>query len=201
VSESVGTVVRAELYRPDGRPIVGVGSFDNPSEFPDQGRFGNESGAYNFVAEAAEVAVDPATGAVEVLELAAVVDCGTVLNPPLAEGQVEGAIAQGLGMALTERFDWRDGAPTRPDFSDYKLTTAGVMPRLHVEFADSYEPTGPFGAKGVGEIALDPVPSIIASAVADAVGVRIHELPITAEKIYWGLRRAEADAAREGGPR
>ncbi|MFJ9536021.1 xanthine dehydrogenase family protein molybdopterin-binding subunit [Streptomyces sp. NPDC101225] len=192
VSAPVGVVVRAELYRPNGMPIVGIGSFDNPSEFPDQSRYGNESGAYNFVAEAAEVEVDPATGAVTVLELAAVVDCGTVLNPPLAEGQVEGAVAQGLGMALTERFDWRDGAPTHANFSDYKLPTANVMPKLHVEFADSYEPTGPFGAKGVGEIALDPVPSIIASAVADAVGVRVHELPVTAEKIFWGMQEGEA---------
>ncbi|GHJ41714.1 xanthine dehydrogenase family protein molybdopterin-binding subunit [Streptomyces sp. TS71-3] len=198
VSAPVGAVVRAELYRPGGEPIVGVGSFDNPSEFPDQSRYGNESGAYNFVAEAAEVEVDEATGAVRVLELAAVVDCGTVLNPPLAEGQVEGAIAQGLGMAVTERFDWQQGAPTRPNFSDYKLPTAGVMPKLHIEFADSYEPTGPFGAKGVGEIALDPVPSIIASAVADAVGVRVHELPITAEKIYWGMRDGERPAAEPG---
>jgi CO/xanthine dehydrogenase Mo-binding subunit len=191
----VGAAVRAELYRPNGEPIVGVGSFDNPSEFPDQLRYGNESGAYNFVAEAAEVEVDPATGAITVLELAAVVDCGTVLNPPLAEGQVEGAIAQGLGMAVTERFDWADGAPTRPNFVDYKPPTAAVMPRLHVEFADSYEPTGPFGAKGVGEIALDPVPSLVASAVADAVGVRIHELPITAEKVFWGMRSGPGPVA------
>jgi CO/xanthine dehydrogenase Mo-binding subunit len=194
----VGVVVRAELYRPNGEPIVGVGSFDNPSEFPDEVRYGNESGAYNFVAEAAEVEVDPATGAITVVELAAAVDCGTVLNPPLAQGQVEGAIAQGIGMAITERFDWDGGAPTRPNFVDYKLPTAGIMPRLHVEFADSYEPTGPFGAKGVGEIALDPVPSIIASAVADAVGVRIHELPITAEKIFWGMQQSVTPAS--GGP-
>lgn len=194
----VGVVVRAELYRPNGEPIVGLGSFDNPSEFPDGARYGNESGAYNFAAEAAEVEVDPATGAVTVLELAAVVDCGTVLNPPLAEGQVEGAIAQGIGMALTERFDWAGGAPTRPNFVDYKLPTSQIMPRLHVEFADSYEPTGPFGAKGVGEIALDPVASIVASAVADAVGVRVHELPITAEKIFWGIRTAHGQGDPPG---
>jgi CO/xanthine dehydrogenase Mo-binding subunit len=98
-------------------------------------------------------------------------------------------------MAVTERFDWADGAPTRPNFVDYKPPTAAVMPRLHVEFADSYEPTGPFGAKGVGEIALDPVPSLVASAVADAVGVRIHELPITAEKVFWGMRSGPGPVA------
>ncbi|MEP9382984.1 xanthine dehydrogenase family protein molybdopterin-binding subunit [Nocardioides sp. KR10-350] len=186
----VGTIARAALYQPGGEPIVGLGSFDNPSEFPDEVRYGNESGAYNFVAEAAEVEVDPDTGAITVHEVAAVVDCGTVLNPPLAEGQVEGAIAQGLGMALTERFHWADGAPEDPTFSAYKIPTAGMMPKLHVQFADSYEPTGPFGAKGVGEIALDPIPAIISSAIADAVGVRVTELPITAEKIFWSLHPA-----------
>jgi CO/xanthine dehydrogenase Mo-binding subunit len=188
----VGAAVRKLIYRPGGGPVVGVGAFDNPSEFPDESRYGNESGAYNFVAEAAEVEVDPATGAVRVVELAAVADCGTVLNPALAQGQVEGAIAQGLGMALTEWFDGPSATPDRANYIDYKLPTAGVMPKLHVAFADSYEPTGPFGAKGVGEIALDPIPAIVASAVADAVGVRIHELPITAEKVFWAMREKEA---------
>jgi CO/xanthine dehydrogenase Mo-binding subunit/CO/xanthine dehydrogenase FAD-binding subunit len=183
----VGAAVRKLIYRPGGEPIVGVGSFDNPSDFPDESRYGNESGAYNFVAEAAEVEVDPYTGAVRIVELAAVADCGTVLNPALAQGQVEGAVAQGIGLAMTEWFAGPAAEPDRANYVDYKLPTAGVMPRLHVAFADSYEPTGPFGAKGVGEIALDPVPAIVASAIADAVGVRIHELPITAEKIYWAL--------------
>jgi CO/xanthine dehydrogenase Mo-binding subunit len=187
----VGAAVRKLIYRPGGTPIVGVGAFDNPSEFPDESRFGNESGAYNFVAEAAEVEVDPATGAVRVVELAAVADCGTVLNPALAQGQVEGAVAQGIGMALTEWFDGPSATPDRANYVDYKLPTAGLMPKLHVAFADSYEPTGPFGAKGVGEIALDPIPAIVASAVADAVGVRIHELPITPEKVFWALQEDE----------
>ncbi|MBO0830299.1 MAG: molybdopterin-dependent oxidoreductase, partial [Streptosporangiales bacterium] len=188
---TVGSVVRDALYRPGGEPIVGLGSFDNPSEFPDQSRYGNESGAYNFVAEAADVEVDPATGVVTVHEIAAVADCGTVLNRATAEGQVEGAVIQGLGLALTEYFDWVDGAPAGTNFAEYKLPTAGAMPKLHVAFADSYEPTGPFGAKGVGEIALDTVPAVIANAVADAVGVRVHELPITAEKVYWALHPDE----------
>jgi CO/xanthine dehydrogenase Mo-binding subunit len=184
----VGAAVRKLIYRPNGAPIVGVGAFDNPSEFPDASRYGNESGAYNFVAEAVEVEVDPTTGAVTVVELAAVADCGTVLNPALAQGQVEGAIAQGLGLALTEWFDGPSATPDRANYIDYKLPTAGVMPKLHVAFADSYEPTGPFGAKGVGEIALDPIPAIVASAIADAVGVRVHELPITAEKVFWAMQ-------------
>ena len=74
----------------------------------------------------------------------------------------------------------------------YKLPTVGDMPKIHLAFADSYEPTGPFGAKGVGEIALDAVPAAIANAVHDAVGVRITELPITAEKVYRAMREREA---------
>ncbi len=188
----VGDVARKQLYRPGGGPIVGVGDWDNPSELPDESRYGNESGAYNFVAEAVEVEVDPETGQFTVLEIAAGVDCGRVLNPLLAEGQVEGAIAQGLGLATSESFAWSDGRPQNPNFGDYKLPTAGDMPPLKIAFADSYEPSGPFGAKGVGEIALDPVPAALANAIYDAVGVRIRELPITAEKIQRALREREA---------
>jgi CO/xanthine dehydrogenase Mo-binding subunit len=188
----VGDVARRRLYQPGGGPIVGLGEWDNPSEFPDETRYGNESGAYNFVAETVEVEVDPETGQVTVVDMAAAVDCGTVLNPTLAEGQVEGGIAHGLGLALSESFAWSDGRPQNPNFGDYKLPTVGDMPPLHVAFADSYEPSGPFGAKGVGEISLDPVPAAIANAIHDAVGVRIYELPITAEKVQRALRERQS---------
>ena len=103
-----------------------------------------------------------------------------------------GAVAQGLGLGTSEGFAWSDGRPQNPNFGDYKLPTVGDMPKIHLAFADSYEPTGPFGAKGVGEIALDAVPAAIANAVHNAVGVRITELPITAEKVYRALREREA---------
>jgi CO/xanthine dehydrogenase Mo-binding subunit/CO/xanthine dehydrogenase FAD-binding subunit len=183
----VGAVVRANIYKPGGQPIVGVGNFDNPSEFPDHNRYGNESGAYNFIAQAAEVEVDPATGEVKVLEIASAVDCGTVINPATATGQVQGGVVQGLGLAMTEYFDWWNGQPTDPQLKDYPIPGAAMVPKLHVAFADSYEPSGPFGAKGLGEIGLDAVPAVIANAIADAVGVRIHELPITSEKIHRAL--------------
>jgi CO/xanthine dehydrogenase Mo-binding subunit/CO/xanthine dehydrogenase FAD-binding subunit len=202
----VGAVVRANIYRRGGQPIVGVGTFDNPSEFPDHNRYGNESGAYNFAAQAAEVEVDRATGEVKLLEVAAVVDCGTVINPATAEGQVQGAVTQGIGLALIEYFDWWNGQPTDPQLKDYPLPGAATMPKLQVAFADSYEPSGPFGAKGLGEIGLDAVPAAIANAVADACGVRIHELPITAEKIHRALHpeiyaneKALPPAAPKGG--
>ncbi|MGZ8209929.1 MAG: molybdopterin cofactor-binding domain-containing protein [Burkholderiales bacterium] len=183
----VGAVVRANIYKRGGQPIVGLGNWDNPSDFPDHSRYGNESGAYNFAAQAAEVEVDRDTGEVKVLEISAGIDCGTVIHPAAAEGQVQGAITQGLGYAMVEYFDWYNGTPTDPNFIDYPIPTASMLPKIHVVFADSYEPSGPFGAKGLGEIGLDAIPAAIANAIADAVGVRIAELPITAEKIHRAL--------------
>ena len=183
----VSAVVRANIYKRDGEAIVGVGNWDNPSDFPDHNRYGNESGAYNFAAQAVEVEVDRGTGVVELKEIATVVDCGTVIHPSAAQGQVEGAVTQGIGLAMTEYFDWHNGAPTDPQYIDYPLPSADFVPKIHVAFADSYEPSGPFGAKGLGEIGLDAIPAAIANAIADAVGVRIHQLPITAEKIHRAL--------------
>jgi CO/xanthine dehydrogenase Mo-binding subunit/CO/xanthine dehydrogenase FAD-binding subunit len=183
----VSAVVRANIYKRGGEAIVGVGNWDNPSEFPDHSRFGNESGAYNFAAQAVEVEVDRGTGVVELKEISAVVDCGTVIHPAAAQGQVEGAVVQGIGLAMTEYFDWHQGTPTDPQYIDYPLPSADFVPKIHVGFADSYEPSGPFGAKGLGEIGLDAIPAAIANAIADAVGVRIHQLPITAEKIHRAL--------------
>jgi CO/xanthine dehydrogenase Mo-binding subunit len=157
----------------------------------DPSRYGNESGAYNFAVQAAEVEVDPDTGKVTVLQYAAASDCGTVIFPLGAEGQVEGSIAQGLGYTLSEGLLWDNGRPVNPNFSDYRLPTAGDMPKFTREFADSYEPTGPFGAKGLGELAMDPFAAVIGNAIFDACGVRIKELPITAEKVYWALHQKE----------
>ncbi|HYC45407.1 MAG TPA: molybdopterin cofactor-binding domain-containing protein [Burkholderiales bacterium] len=185
--KTIGAVVRANIYKPGGQPIIGVGNWDNPSEFPDHSRYGNESGAYNFAAEAVEVEVDRDTGEVKLLEVAAAVDCGTVIHPAAAEGQVQGAVVQGIGYAMVEYFDWHNGTPTDPNFIDYMIPTAATMPKMHTLFADSYEPSGPFGAKGIGEIGLDAIPAAMANAIADAVGVRIHELPITAEKVHRAL--------------
>ncbi len=185
--KAVGAVVRANIYKRGGQAIVGIGSFDNPSDFPDHSRYGNESGAYNFVAQAVEVEVDRGTGQVKLLEIASTVDCGTVIHPAAAIGQVQGAVTQGIGLAMVEYFDWHNGMPTDPQLKDYPIPSAAMLPKQHVAFADSYEPSGPFGAKGLGEIGLDAIPAAIANAIADAVGVRITELPITSEKIHRAL--------------
>ncbi len=183
----VAVITRANIYKRGGQPIIGVGNFDNPSDFPDHSRYGNESGSYNFAAQCVEVDVDPGTGMVTLDEISAVVDCGTVLHPAMAQGQVHGGMVQGIGFAMTEYFDLWNGQPTDPQLKDYPLPGAANLPKMHVAFADSYEPSGPFGAKGLGEIGLDAIPAAIANAIADAVGVRIYNLPITSEKIHRAL--------------
>ena len=187
-SVTVADVARARLFRYGGAPIVGSGSFDADSVLPDNTRFGNESGAYNYGVQAGQVEVDPETGQVKVLQYVIASDCGTVIYPIGAEGQVEGGFAQGLGYALTEGLRFDEGRPVNPNFSDYRIVSMRDMPPLKHGFADSYEPTGPFGAKGLGELNMDPTAAVISNAIFDAVGVRIKTLPITPEKILQALR-------------
>jgi len=187
-SLTVSDVARARLFRHNGAPIVGSGSFDADSVLPDSTRFGNESGAYNYGAQAAEVHVDPETGQVQILQFVVASDCGTVIYPLGAEGQVEGGLAQGIGYALTEGLQIDEGRPINPNFSDYRIPSMRDMPPLQHAFADSYEPTGPFGAKGLGELNMDPTAAVINNAIFDAVGVRVKTLPITPEKILRALK-------------
>ena len=190
-SVTVADVARARLFRHNGAPIVGSGSFDADSVLPDNTRFGNESGAYNYGVQAAEVHVDPETGKVRILNFVIASDCGTVIYPMGAEGQVEGGLAQGIGYALTEGLQFDEGRPVNPNFSDYRIPSMRDMPPLQHAFADSYEPTGPFGAKGLGELNMDPTAAVINNAIFDAVGVRVKNLPITPEKILKALQNKE----------
>ena len=142
-----------------------------------------------FMVGMAEVEVDTETGEVELIDYAAVVDCGTVINPNLARVQTEGGIAQGIGMALYEDITYtKKGHLIENSFLQYKLPTRIDVGNIRVEFEGSYEPTGPFGAKSIGEIVINTPSPAIAGAVANAVGVQIRELPITAEKVYRGMR-------------
>jgi len=142
-----------------------------------------------FLANYAEVAVDPETGHVKVLHYVAAVDCGVAINPQLAEGQMEGALVNGIGYALTEEMVVSSrGRVRNPSLFDYKIPSALDIPKIEVVFADSYEPTGPMGAKSVGEIGINgPIPTI-ANAIFDAVGVRLRQTPFTAERILAAMQ-------------
>ncbi|QDR82175.1 xanthine dehydrogenase family protein molybdopterin-binding subunit [Sporomusa termitida] len=143
-----------------------------------------------FIAGFAEVEVDPGTGVIELLDYVAVVDCGTVLNANLARIQVEGGIAQGIGMAMYEdvRYDERGQMQTNT-FMQYKIPCRKDVGKITVAFEASYEPTGPFGAKSVGEVVINTPPPAIAHAVYNAVGVTVTRLPITPEKVFMGMKR------------
>ena len=141
-------------------------------------------------AQFVEVEVDTETGQVRVLRAVYAHDVGRLINPNAAEGQVEGGFQQGMGYALMEhlQFDPDTGACVNGDFLDYKIPTAVEMPpKIESIFIESNEPTGPFGAKSLSEMCVIVPAAAIANAVYAATGVRVHELPITPEKILAGL--------------
>ncbi len=144
-----------------------------------------------FMAGMAEVEVDLETGKVDLIDYVACVDCGTPINPALVKVQVEGGIVQGIGMALYEDVTYTDrGMIAENSFMQYKIPSRVEIPNIRVEIAKgSYEPTGPFGVKSVGEVVINTSCPAIAHAVYNATGVRIRELPITPEKIVRGLHK------------
>ena len=133
--------------------------------------------------------VDLETGAVSLIDFAAAVDCGTPLNINLARVQTEGGLAQGIGMALYEEITYSErGQMYENSLMQYKIPSRLDVGTIRVEFEESFEPTGPFGAQSIGEVVINTPPPAIADAVYNATGVRIRELPITAEKIFKGLQ-------------
>lgn len=135
-----------------------------------------------------ELEVDKETGAVEILDYAAVVDCGTPLNSNLVKVQTEGGLAQGIGMALYEDVTYNErGRIYEDSFMQYKIPTRLDVGKLRVEFESSYEETGPFGAKSIGEIVINTPSPAIAHAIYNATGVWHRELPITPEKVLRGI--------------
>jgi len=149
-----------------------------------------------YVAVFLEVEVDTWTGQVSTKRAVMGSDCGTVVNPAMAVGQLEGGLSKGAGYALYEGCDWdKDGQLASGGYwLDAKIASMGESPKvedLTCFFADTYEPTGPFGAKGIGEAAMNPVAAAYANAIANAIGVRFYELPITPERVLAALEGGE----------
>lgn len=137
-----------------------------------------------YMAGAVEIELDKETGHVELLDYAAVVDCGTVVNPNLATIQVEGGLGQGIGMTLFENIQYSDkGVLRNNSLMQYKIPTRRDVGTLRVEFKPSYEPTGPFGVKSIGEIVINTPAPALAQAIHNATGGYFRNLPITSEKI------------------
>ena len=177
---SLATIAQAAAR--DGRTLEATHFFDAKAH----------AAVTSFTAQAAEVEVDPATGQVEIRRFTTAHDVGTIINPIGHQGQIEGGLVQGLGYALMEELQSEEGRISTLSLGDFKLPTARDIPPLTTVLLQDPVGPGPFGAKAIGEGSISAVAPAIANAVADACGVRITELPITAEKIYFALR----DAAR-----
>lgn len=186
-------VSEAILASPErvGKMLIGKGFYDPPSEMINRETgIANISSAYNFAAQAAEVEVDEETGRVRVLRVVAAHDAGRAINPTIVEGQIEGAIVQGMGYALSEQIVCgEDGKMENPNYRDYKIPVSTDIPEIETYIIETNDPEGPFGAKGIGEPGLVPTAPAIGNAIFDAVGVRTTKIPILQEDIWGELKK------------
>ena len=187
----LGRFLRAIHFRSQGQMLAAEVFYDPPNELPDfeQG-VGNISSTYVFGTQGVEVEVDTETGEVKILKVAAVHEVGKVLDPEGLRGQICGALAQGIGYALYEELLTANGKIQNTNFRDYKIPTIQELDfPIDIEFIETNDSFGPFGAKGVAEPGLVPTAPAIANAIYDAVGIRITDLPITPEKILKALKK------------
>ncbi|BAE50287.1 molybdopterin-dependent oxidoreductase [Paramagnetospirillum magneticum] len=171
----------------DGLVMDGEGTFDPPTEKLDANGQGIPYATYGFGAQMAEVEVDTALGTVKVLKIIAAHDVGRAINPMLLEGQIEGGIAQGLGLALMEEYI----QGRTENLHDYLIPTAGDIPPIETIIIEDAEPLGPFGAKGIGEQALIPTAPAILGAIRHATGVTIRQVPATPDRVRAAIRAAK----------
>jgi xanthine dehydrogenase molybdenum-binding subunit len=186
----LGRFIRAIHFRSQGLMLATEVFYDPPNELPDfEKGVGNISSTYVFGTQGVEVEVDTDTGEVNILRVAAVHDVGKVLDPEGLKGQIYGALAQGIGYALYEELKTANGKIQNPNFRDYKIPTIQELDfPIDIEFIETNDSFGPFGAKGVAEPGLVPTAPAISNAIYDAVGIRIKDLPITPEKILSAMK-------------
>ena len=153
---------------------------------------------FSYAAQVVEVAVDEDTGAVKVERVWVAHDCGFAINPLAVTGQVQGAVWMGMGQALQEETQYHEGLHLRPNFLDYRVPTIAESPPIEVKLVESNDPLGPFGAKEASEGGLHAFPPALTSAIADAIGIRLNELPATPDRVLDAIedrRRADKLAA------
>lgn len=190
-SVSYAKAIQASIFRKNGNPVIGTGSYKG---YPETDRYpslakgkGLFTSAYGFCAQAVEVEVDTLTGKVKVVRASTFHDCGFPLNKTIVEGQVEGCVSMGMGQALSEEIVLEKGQLFNASFLNYRLPIATDTPITTDGLVDSLEPNGPFGAKEVGEGAVAGMLAAVANAVYDAIGVRIYSTPITPDKVLAAL--------------
>ena len=160
----------------------------NTSKINEDGQ-GNPYWPYTFCAQRVTVNVDTETGKIDILEIVAVNDGGKIINPTLAEGQVEGGCSMGIGYAIMEEVNLDKGKIKNSNFSNYIIPTSMDMPNIKTYFIEETESTGPYGAKEIGEPVMIPTASAILNAIYDAINIRFYELPVTCEKVLWELKK------------
>ena len=183
-------VAFAELsYDADGYVITCWATFDPPTSALDENGQGSPYAVFGFGAHLAEIEVDVELGSVRVLKVTAAHDVGCAINPTLIEGQIEGGVAQGLGMALMEEF-----FPGRGEnLHDYLIPTAGDIPPVESILIEDASSIGPFGAKGIGEQAVIPTAPAILNAIHDAIGVRVRKIPATPDRVRAAILAAQKE--------
>jgi nicotinate dehydrogenase medium molybdopterin subunit len=169
----------AEIVQLKGSAIEVTGLYDDTSKIPDA----------SMCAQIAEVEVDPETGNVNLKRLITSHSTGTILNPLMHQGQIDGASMTGIGYGLMEHLMVDDGKVTTANFGDYKIPTIRDVPELKTLISETKRGPGPYNSMAIGETANIPTAGAIANAVADACGVRIRDLPITSEKVFAALNR------------
>jgi xanthine dehydrogenase molybdenum-binding subunit len=185
-----GDVVR--LMRQEGREPRALYEYWAPKTQP-LGAGGDMHFAFSFAAQAAEVEVDLDTGEVKVLQLVAAHDVGRAINPLALQGQIEGGMMMGLGAALTEEFIVEGGRVVTDTLARYKMPSIRHAPRITSFIVEAGTADGPYGAKGVGEIASIPTLPAITNAITNACGVRVYSLPVDQDKLLLALKRGEKE--------
>ena len=174
------------LPQTNGDVLTGEGTFDPPTTTLDENGQGSPYATYGFGAHIAEVEVDALLGTTKVLRLAAAHDVGKTINPTQVEGQIQGGIAQGLGMALMEEYV----QCVSENLHDYLMPTVGDMPEIEIILIEDPEPLGPYGAKGIGEHALIPTAPAILAGIKHATGISIRHVPATPDRVFTALQEA-----------
>ena len=173
---------RVSIRRGEG-PVCGKGTVTRMQNAPE------------FAAHVADVEVDPDTGKVKILNYTCFQDVGFAINPTQVEGQIQGGATQGIGWAVYEYYHYEKGVLRNPSLLDYRMPTALDLPMLDTVLIEVPASDGPYGARGVGEVPIVPPPGAIANAIYRAVGVRMNQLPMTPEAVFWAIKEKQKNGA------
>jgi 4-hydroxybenzoyl-CoA reductase subunit alpha len=184
----------------DGGTITVKGNYSTPAEAQGgkayRGATVGSTTGYSYAAQVVEVSVDEETGEVTVENVWVAHDCGKALNVLAVEGQVQGSVWMGMGQAMSEETGYANGLMVANNLLDYRIPTIADSPPIHVQIVESNDPMGPFGAKEAGEGSLSGFLPALTNAVADAIGLRVRELPVTPDRVWRALESREREARR-----